>query len=182
MLFNPRIAGIFAHIFNMALLEKNLIVKKSTIPGSGKGLFTKVSIAKGTRIVEYKGKVVTWKEVEQMADDHNGYVFYFTSKYCIDAWKSKKSAAHYANDAMGITRVAEIKNNAEYGTEKKRCFIEASRDIPAGSEILVGYGADYWKVIRYNVRLEQENRRKAGKKALSKDELPHHKAAKRQTR
>ncbi|MBK5280122.1 MAG: SET domain-containing protein-lysine N-methyltransferase [Bacteroidia bacterium] len=164
----------------MALLEKNLVVKKSTIPGSGKGLFTKIRIPKGTRIIEYKGKVVTWKDVEKMADYRNGYVFYFNSKYCIDAWETKKSIAGYANDAMGITRVEGLRNNSEYVTEKKRCFIEASKDIPAGSEILVGYGADYWKVIRYNVRLEQENRRKAGKMALKKDELPHHKAAKRQ--
>ena len=59
----------------MALLEKNLFVKKSTIPNSGKGLFTKVLITKGTRIIEYKGKIVTWKAVEAMADYRNGYVF-----------------------------------------------------------------------------------------------------------
>jgi len=166
----------------MALLEKSLIVKKSTIPDSGKGLFTKVFIKKGTRIVEYKGRVVTWKEVEKMADYRNGYVFYFNSKYCIDAWGTKKSVARYANDARGITRVEGLKNNSEYVTEKKRCFIEAFRDIPKGSEIFVGYGAEYWQVIRYNVRLEQENRKKAGKKALTKDKLPHHKVAKRQSK
>ncbi len=163
----------------MALLEKNLIIKKSTIPGSGKGLFSKVFIPKGTRIIEYKGKVVTWKEVEKMADNRNGYVFFFTGKYCIDAWKTKKSVAHYANDARGIARVEGVKNNSEYVTEKKRCYIEASKDILAGSEIFVGYGTEYWQVIRYNVRLEQKNRMKAGKKALQKDELPHHKAVKR---
>lgn len=166
----------------MALLEKSLIVKKSTIPNSGKGLFTKVLIKKGTRIVEYKGKVVTWKDVEKMADYRNGYVFYFNSKYCIDAWETKKSVAGFANDARGITRAEGLKNNSEYVTEKKHCFIEASKDIPAGSEIFVGYGADYWQVIRYNVKLEQENRKKAGKKALKQDELPHHKAAKRQSK
>jgi uncharacterized protein len=162
----------------MALLDKNLFVKKSTIPGAGKGLFTKVMIPKGTRITEYKGEVLTWKEVEQMADDRNGYVFYFNSKYCIDAWKTKKGVAHYANDARGITRVDGLKNNCEYVTEKKRCYIEATKDIPAGSEIFVGYGAEYWQVIRYNIRLEQKNKEKAGKKS-AKTELPHHKATKR---
>ena len=142
-------------------------------------MFTKVFIPKGTRIVEYKGEIVTWKEVEKMADYRNGYVFYFASKYCIDAWKTKKSVAGYANDAMGITRVEGLRNNSEYVTEKKRCFIEATKDIPAGAEIFVGYGAEYWQVIRYNIRLEQKNREKAGKKALKQDELPHHKAAKR---
>jgi hypothetical protein len=89
----------------MALLEKKLIVKKSTLPGAGKGLFTKVSISKGTRIVEYKGKIVTWKEVEAMADERNGYVFHFNNQYCIDAWKTKKGVAHFANDARGIARI-----------------------------------------------------------------------------
>jgi SET domain-containing protein len=162
----------------MALLEKKLIVKKSTLPGAGKGLFTKVYIPKGTRIVEYKGKIVTWKEVEAMADERNGYVFHFNNQYCIDAWKTKKGVAHFANDAKGIARVEGVKNNSEYVTEKKRCYIEASKDIPAGSEILVGYGGEYWQAIRYNIRLEQKKREKAGKKP--KNELPHHHAAKRQ--
>lgn len=162
----------------MALLEKKLIVKKSSIPQAGKGLFAKVLIPKGTRIVEYKGKIVTWKEVEKMAEERNGYVFFFNNKHCIDAWKTTKGVAHYANDARGIARVEGVKNNSEYVTEKKRCYIEASKDIPAGSEVLVGYGAEYWQVIRYNIKLEQKNREKTGKKA-SKTELPHHKAAKR---
>ncbi|MBL7861616.1 MAG: SET domain-containing protein [Cyclobacteriaceae bacterium] len=162
----------------MALLEKKMVIKKSTLPGAGKGLFTKVFIPKGTRIVEYKGEVVTWKEVEKMADDRNGYVFFFNNLYCIDAWKTKKGIAHYANDAKGIVRVKGITNNSEYVTEKKRCYIEATKDIPAGSEILVGYGADYWQVIRYNIRLEQRNREKAGR--IARTELPHQKAAKRQ--
>lgn len=154
------------------------MVKKSTLPGAGRGLFTKVAIAKGTRIVEYKGKLVTWKEVEKMADDRNGYVFFFNSKNCIDAWQTKKSVAHFANDAMGIARVEGVRNNSEYVTEKKRCYIEASKDIPKGAEILVGYGAEYWQVIRYNIKLEQKNREKEGKMATGK-ELPHHKVNKR---
>lgn len=112
-----------------------------------------------------------------MADDRNGYVFYFTSKHCIDAWKTKKSIAHYANDAMGIVRLPGVRNNCEYVTEKKRCYVEATRDIPKGAEILVGYGAEYWRVIRYNIRLAQKNKLKEGKKPTV--ELPHQQFAKR---
>ena len=46
----------------MALLEKFLVVKKSKLPKSGKGLFTKVQIRKGARIVEYKGRIQAWRE------------------------------------------------------------------------------------------------------------------------
>lgn len=161
----------------MALLEKDLFVKKSTLPGAGKGLFTKVFIPKGTRIVEYKGEVLTWKEVEKMAEDRNGYVFFFNNQYVIDAWKYKSALARYANDAKGIARVEGLKNNAEYVTVKKQCFIEATRDIPKGSEIFVGYGGEYWQAIRYNIRLEKKRQetkdKKAGKKSSGKVLLPH---------
>ncbi len=164
----------------MALLDKHLYIKKSSLPGAGKGLFTKVFIPKGTRITEYKGEIVTWKEVEKMADYRNGYVFYFSQKYCIDAWKTKKGVAHFANDAKGIVRVPTIKNNADYVTEKRRCYIEAVKDIPARTEILVDYGKEYWDAIRYNVRLEQAAKKRKGKKITN--ELPHHKAARRQSK
>jgi uncharacterized protein len=163
----------------MALLDKHLYSRKSTLPGAGKGLFTKVDIPKGTRITEYKGKILTWKEVEKMADERNGYVFFFNNNYCIDAWKTKKGVAHFANDANGITRVEGVKNNSEYVTEKKRCYIVATRNISAGSEILVGYGGEYWQAIRYNIRLVQRTREEEGKKNGSKVDLPHHHVSRR---
>ncbi len=163
----------------MAYLEKHIYVKKSTLPGAGKGLFTKVFIPKGTRIVEYKGEILTWKEVGKMAEDRNGYVFYVNSKHVIDAWNHKNALARYANDARGITRIEGVRSNSEYIVYKKRCYITATRDIPAGSEIFVEYGAEYWQVIRYNIRLEQSRKSKAGKNR-SAVELPHHKLTKRQ--
>ena len=136
----------------MALLDKNLVVKKSTLPDAGKGLFTKVLIPKGTRITEYKGKIMTWKDVQAHVDDHIGYVFWFSNQYVIDAWKTRKGVAHYANDAKGLVRIKGVKNNAVYDTEKRRCYIVATRDIPAGSEIFVDYGDEYWEAIRYNIK------------------------------
>jgi uncharacterized protein len=149
----------------MTLSRKNLVVKKSTIPNSGNGLFTKKFIPKGTRIVEYKGKVVTWKEVEKMAETENGYVFHFTNQYCLDARGTKKSVAGYVNDAKGLTRIKGAKNNTEYVTEKKRCFIDSTKDISLGSELFVGYGPEYWRVIRYNARIDAVQKKKKSKKA-----------------
>ena len=114
-----------------------------------------------------------------MAEYRNGYVFYVNSKHVIDAWTRKKALARYANDAMGIVRVEGVKNNSEYIVHKKRCYITAEKNIPAGSEILVAYGAEYWQVIRYNVRLEQKNREKEGKDG-SKVQLPHHQLSKKE--
>jgi hypothetical protein len=152
----------------MALLEKHLYVKKSTLPNSGKGLFTKVFIPKGTRIVEYKGRRTVWKEVKD-DDGKNGYIFYINSKCVIDALPTVYALGRYANDAKGYSRVKGITNNSEYVVEGKRCFIEATKDIPAGSEIFVGYGAEYWKTMRDNWKLDlAEKKSKEKKKKANK--------------
>ncbi|HMJ71645.1 MAG TPA: SET domain-containing protein [Cyclobacteriaceae bacterium] len=136
----------------MALLDDHLVIKKSVLPGVGKGLFTKVFIPKGTRITEYKGKVMTWKQAQALPQEHNGYVFWFSNNHVIDAWETTDGVAQFANDAKGIVRMPGVVNNSEYEVEKGRCYIVATRNIPADAEIFVGYGGDYWRVIRYNLR------------------------------
>ena len=143
----------------MALLEKQLVVKRSNIPGSGKGLFTKKPIPKGTRIVEYKGKVTSWKDANHM-DGANGYIYYVKRYHVIDALPATKALARYANDARGLVRIKGITNNAEYVEDGLRVYIQAKKNIPAGGEILVGYGKEYWDIIRENKKLAKKESRK----------------------
>ncbi len=131
----------------MALLEKSLIIKKSQLPDCGKGLFTKIDIKKGERIVEYKGRIQPWREVKD-DDGYNGYLLRINWQTTINALPYKKALGRYANDARGLTRVKGLRNNAEYVTEGRKCFIEATRLIHKNEEILVGYGNEYWKLIR----------------------------------
>lgn len=151
----------------MALLEKQLVVKRSTIPGAGKGLFTKKLIPKGTRIVEYKGKVTTWKEVD-IDEGRNGYIYYINRNHVIDAMPYPKALGRYANDAQGLTRVKGITNNSQYVVDDGRVYIEAKKDIPAGGEILVQYGKEYWDVIRHNKKIEEQEQAKKGKAGKAK--------------
>ncbi len=147
----------------MALLEKQLVVKRSTLPRAGKGLFTKKMIPKGTRIVEYKGKRTTWKEVN-IDEGRNGYIYYINRNHVIDALPYPKALARYANDAKGITRVKGIINNSQYVNDDMRVYIEAVKDIPAGGEILVQYGKEYWDVIRHNKKIDEKEKFKKAKK------------------
>src|SRR5690242_11048015 len=119
----------------MALLEEFLEVKDSTIPNSGKGLFTKTFIPKGTLIVEYKGRRTTWKEVEK--DYKNGYLYFISNSKVIDAKPYKKALGRYANDASGLSRIKGISNNSVYELHDDKVFIKAVKHILAGSEILV---------------------------------------------
>lgn len=138
----------------MALLEKQLIVKRSGIPDSGKGLFTKKPIPKGTRIVEYKGKVTTWKEVD-IDEGRNGYIYYINRNHVIDARSYIKALGRYANDAKGLTRVKGVVNNSQYVVDNGRVYIEAVKEISAGGEILVDYGKEYWDVIKHNMKIDE---------------------------
>jgi uncharacterized protein len=142
----------------MVLLEDQLVVKKSTLPNAGKGLFTKKAIKKGTRIVEYKGRITTWKEV-QNDNGENPYIFYLKRDHVINAEPYKKALARFANDAKGLHRVKGMSNNAEYKEDGLRVFITATKDIPAGGEIFVDYGKEYWDVIRYNRKIEERQNR-----------------------
>jgi len=140
----------------MAIPEKYLVVKKSTLPGAGKGLFTKKFIPKGTQIVEYKGRIGKWKNIEK-DPGKNKYIFYVKRDHVIDAKPFKKAMARYANDARGLKKIKGLVNNANYVEKGLKVFIEAKKDIPAGSEILVDYGKEYWDVIRHNRKIDEMN-------------------------
>ncbi len=133
------------------VLQDQLVVKKSNIPGAGKGLFARNFIPKGTSIAEYKGKITTWKEVK--LKNSNGYLYYVNREHVIDASNHKKSKARYANDARGLNRIKGFINNAIYTETHGRVFIESTSDIAPGEEILVSYGKEYWDAIRYNQKI-----------------------------
>jgi hypothetical protein len=134
----------------MALLEKQLIVKRSTLRGAGKGLFTTRDIPRGTKIVEYKGRVTKWREVDSQ-EGLNGYIYYVNKNHVIDAGPAKEAVARYANDAKGIVRTEGVINNCTYIIEGLKVYIKSMRHIPAGSELFVGYGKEYWDIIKENL-------------------------------
>ncbi|MBK8952192.1 MAG: hypothetical protein IPM85_07825 [Chitinophagaceae bacterium] len=81
-------------------------------------------------------------------------IFYVTRNHVIDAGNYKSALARYANDARGIGRVKGVLNNAEYVEHGKKVYIQAVKDIPAGVEILVNYGKEYWDAIRHNIKAD----------------------------
>lgn len=142
----------------MAYLEKFLYLKKSKLPDSGLGLFTRVDIPKGVRIVEYKGRMQPWNEVEH-EDGHNAYLFKINSRIAVNAISYKKEFGRYANDAKGLVRIKGMRNNAEYEVEKNRVYIDAIRYIRKNEEVLVEYGGNFWALIR-KIRKQKEQAEK----------------------
>ena len=153
MLLNSR-------IFALSFLKPSMLkVRKSTLPGAGKGLFTLNDIKKGQIVCEYEGERITWKDaIERNDHDKGGYVYYINKNNCIDAYHYKNTFGRYANDAAGVGRIKGFRNNSTYDVVKNKVFIRATRNIPAGSEIFVSYGRSYWNVMK------QEMAEASGKK------------------
>lgn len=142
----------------MEIKELKLVVKESTLPGAGKGLFTEEFIAKETCIIEYKGTISTWKNVKH-DDGNNAYVFFVNHRHVVDACDHLHELGRYINDAKGLRQTKGLTNNARYEVIKKRIFIYATKNIPAGAEIFVGYGKEYWDTIRSHIKHDAKKQR-----------------------
>jgi hypothetical protein len=53
-------------------------------------------------------------------------------------------------------------------TNTMRVYIESVKDIPAGGEILVQYGKEYWDVITRNIKIDEREKNAAKKKVKKK--------------
>ncbi len=126
----------------MALLEKHLFLKRSTMPSAGKGLFTKQDIKRGTFIVEYKGVIRKWKELKQ-GEGCNGYMYYINRNHVIDAKPSKQCFGRYANDANGIGKLKGMTNNVAFSISDNKVFIKAIKNIKAAKK--------YWFLMEKNI-------------------------------
>lgn len=157
--------------------SKVVKIKKSQLPKAGNGLYALKEFRRGDIVCEYEGEVVTWAECEKRSDDgHEGYVFFFSKNRCIDAYFTPWAFGRYANDARGIGRVAGLRNNAQYEIKmrngEKRVFIVATMTIPAGAEVFVHYGDDYWRYLNHTrelfLKMEREKRHEREKKKAAK--------------
>src|SRR5450631_480584 len=128
-----------------------LVIRKSRIPNAGKGLFTTSVIRKGDLVVEYKGEKMTWAQCLKRYDkDINNarYLYFVSSKNCIDAQLTPDALARYANDAGGFSIKKGLSNNSEYKNIKGVPYIIATKKISPNSEILVDYSGDYWELMK----------------------------------
>jgi hypothetical protein len=114
--------------------------------------------------------MTTWKDVD-IDEGRNGYIYYINRNHVIDARPYVKTLGRYANDAQGLSKVKGLTNNSRYMADMNtlRVYIEAVKDIPAGGEILVQYGKEYWDVIKQNLKIDEREKAKAAKQKLKKE-------------
>ncbi len=146
-----------------------LRVKKSAIPGAGYGLYVqapkkfererrnahehmtrdghKLVFFAGENVAVYIGKLLNAEQLEQLypGDALAAYVVHLrnTNEYLDAADWRHGGVARYANDCHGTPREC----NATLVEDDRRLrivYLQATRAIYDGDEVLVNYGTNYW--------------------------------------
>lgn len=113
----------------------------------GAGLVATRSIPKGTIIGEYAGVLKTNAKANQ-EDNGGGYCFSYGKKsiyhrYTIDA-QPMGSSTRFINHAAG--KYANVEAHMVYDEVGPHIVILASKRIAADRELLMDYGAEYWRL------------------------------------
>lgn len=119
-----------------AARRRRVEVRRSGI--HGKGMFALVPIAAGDRIMEYTGKVISWKEAERLhphnpEEPNHTFFFHIDDKRVIDGNQNGNSAK-WINHSCGPNCEADLDE------ERGRVFINALREIEPGEELNFDYG------------------------------------------
>jgi hypothetical protein len=118
----------------------------------GRGVFAARWIGAGERIVEYKGRRITWDEADSLYPDEpeepaHTFLFAVDEDIVIDA-NQDGNVARWINHSCDP--------NCEAVTEDDRVFIDAIRDIAPGEELLYEYNITFEE--RHTKALKQRYR------------------------
>ena len=122
-------------------MPRKIAARKSAIHGNG--VFALAPIAKGERIIEYKGRRRTHADVDasDSGDVESGHTFLFTlnDDYVIDA-NFEGNSARWINHSCAPNCESEVVEDPDGDPKRDRVFIEARRAIKPGEELTYDYG------------------------------------------
>ncbi len=110
-----------------------VVARKSKV--HGRGVFARLPIAKGERIIEYRGRRITWAQADRWYPDDDSkpsHTFLFTldENYVIDGNRNG-NVARWINHSC--------RPNCESDIVDGHIWIEALRDIKPGEELYYDY-------------------------------------------
>ena len=138
---------------------------------TGLGLFATRLIKKRSRIAQYRGPLLRFKDAAKAEAKGNRYLYEINSRWTIDG-SPRSNIARYFNHSCNP--------NSETYDVGHRVFIRTLRAIKPGEEIVYDYGIDYLKNVigRSNCKCSRCRRRRA-RKAREARALKKRRAARR---
>ena len=114
-------------------------IKKSKIDNKGRGLYASKDIKKGTKIINYLGKVITNKQADESDKYDNNkriYLFSLNKKFSLDG--------DYSFNIAGLVNHS-CEANSIYEGKGLKIWISAAKNIKKGEEITCDYGFGFDK-------------------------------------
>ena len=122
-------------------MPRKVVARRSAIHGNG--VFAVEALAKGERIIEYRGRRRTHAEVDagDAGEAESGHTFLFTlnDEYVIDG-NHEGGVARWINHSCAPNCEAVLEEHPGSDRRKDRVFIEAIRAIKPGTELTYDYG------------------------------------------
>ena len=130
--------------WNHLARDAGLRVKRSTVPGAGRGLFAERDLEAGADLGVYSGLEVSGPEALR-GDRSGAYALEVKRGLLIDAAPTNAAVTRFANDARGTSKRpnAAFRRNPRTG----EVHLKATRRIRRGEEVLVSYGPAYWRPL-----------------------------------
>lgn len=126
----------------MPLKKRSLVVRRTA---TGLGLFALEPIPAHERIIEFVGKLVPNKVVDERPGK---YYFEVNTKWSLDG-RERGNTARYINHSC--------RPNAQAFISRQRVWIWSKKRIEAGDEITVDYGKDYFEKVIEPIGCKCEN-------------------------
>jgi len=121
--------------------KRRLDVRNSSI--HGRGIFVAVDLPAGSKLIRYRGQVITHAQADRLYDDSldTGHTFLFTlnDKYIIDANVGGNSA-RWINHSCDPNCEAGIYVNIDGNEREDQVWIESLRPVKKGEELTYNYG------------------------------------------
>jgi SET domain-containing protein len=122
-------------------MPSKLATRRSQIHGNG--MFATAPIAKGEKLIQYKGRLRSHDEVDRVygAEDDNGHTFLFTlnDEYVIDA-NLDANSARWINHSCKPNCEAVFYEDESGDKRKDQVWIQSMRAIKPGEELSYNYG------------------------------------------
>ena len=122
-------------------MPSKLATRRSQIHGNG--MFATAPIAKGEKLIQYKGRLRSHDEVDRAYEDEpdNGHTFLFTlnDDWVIDA-NLEGNSARWINHSCNPNCEAVFYEDEGGDTRKDQVWIESARAIKPGEELSYNYG------------------------------------------
>ena len=127
--------------------KEGVSIKRSGVEGGGQGLYTAREFKKNDRIGIYSGKRVSRKAYAARPNGRYGFTAP-NGGFIIDARSTQSGNMRYVNScrrqdkAAGRCRGNNVNSVQDRSTNQIK--YTANKNIPAGEELFVSYGAGYW--------------------------------------